>query len=86
MVPNVESEIDLKVIACIKKFIVDSGRPSRDVQVTDNFSDYKNFDSLDQVEMVMDIEDYFNIEIPDDEAEKIKSIQDIVDCVKTKVK
>ncbi|QUH20864.1 acyl carrier protein [Alkaliphilus sp. B6464] len=38
-------------------------------------------DSLDAVEIIMEIEDEFGIEIPDDEAEKFKNIGDIVDYV-----
>jgi len=34
-------------------------------------------DSLDVVELVMALEEEFNLEIPDEEAEKIKSVQDI---------
>ena len=35
-------------------------------------------DSLDVVELVMALEEEFNLEIPDEEAEKIKSVQDIL--------
>ncbi len=38
-------------------------------------------DSLDAVEIIMGIEDEFEIEIPDDDAEKFKNIGDIVDYV-----
>lgn len=38
-------------------------------------------DSLDAVEIIMEIEDEFGIEIPDDEAEKFKNIGNIVDYV-----
>jgi acyl carrier protein len=34
-------------------------------------------DSLDVVELIMALEEEFNLEIPDEEAEKIKSVQDI---------
>ena len=39
-------------------------------------------DSLDIVELVMSIEEKFNISIPDEQAEKIQSVQAIVDYVK----
>lgn len=38
-------------------------------------------DSLDIVEVVMQIEEEFNIEIPDDEVEKLVTIQEIIDYV-----
>ena len=39
-------------------------------------------DSLDRVELIMALEEKFKIEITDEEAEKIKTIQDVVDYVK----
>ena len=45
------------------------------------FIDDLNADSLDIVELVMTIEKEFNIEIPDDEAEKIRTVQDAVDYI-----
>ena len=38
-------------------------------------------DSLDVVELVMALEEKFDIEIPDDEAEKIKTVKDVVDYI-----
>ena len=40
-----------------------------------------NADSLDIVELVMGIEKEFDIEIPDDEAEKIRTVQDAIDYI-----
>ncbi len=42
-------------------------------------------DSLDAVEVMMDIEDEFDIKIPDEDAEDFKNIKDIVDYVKEKI-
>jgi len=39
-------------------------------------------DSLDLIELVMAMEDRFHIEIPDDEAEKIQTVQDAINFVK----
>lgn len=41
-------------------------------------------DSLDTVELVMAFEEAFNIEIPDEDAEKILKVQNAVDYIKTK--
>lgn len=40
-----------------------------------------NADSLDIVELVMAIEKEFDLEIPDDEAEKIRKVQDAIDYI-----
>ncbi len=52
-------------------------------QITDNalFVDDLGADSLDTVELVMALEEEFNIEIPDEEAEKILKIQDAIDHI-----
>jgi acyl carrier protein len=41
-------------------------------------------DSLDVVELVMALEEKFDIEIPDDEAEKIQTVQDVLSYVENK--
>jgi len=41
-------------------------------------------DSLDIVELVMTMEEEFDLEIPDEDAEKIKSVKDVVSYVKDK--
>ena len=41
-------------------------------------------DSLDVVELVMALEEKFDIEIPDDEAEKIQTVQDVVNYIENK--
>jgi acyl carrier protein len=43
-------------------------------------------DSLDTVELVMAFEEEFNIEIPDEDAEGISTVQDAIDYIKTNVK
>lgn len=46
-----------------------------------SFIDDLGADSLDIVELVMEIEKQFELEIPDDEAEKISTVQDAVDYI-----
>ena len=46
-----------------------------------SFTDDLGADSLDIVELVMAMEDLFNMEIPDDEAEKIQTVQDAVNYI-----
>lgn len=50
-----------------------------------NLTNDLNADSLDQVELVMDVEDEFNLTIPDDEADKIKTVGEIVAWVNAHV-
>lgn len=40
-----------------------------------------HFDSLDMVEICMNVEDEFGIEVPDEDAESWRTAQDIIDCV-----
>jgi acyl carrier protein len=46
-----------------------------------SFVDDLGADSLDQVELVMALEEAFDVEIPDEEAEKIRTVQDAVDYI-----
>lgn len=49
-----------------------------------SFIDDLGADSLDTVELVMAFEEAFNIEIPDDDAEKISKVQDAIGYIKDK--
>ena len=50
-----------------------------------SFADDLGADSLDLVELIMTVEEEFNIEIPDEEAEKIKQVKDAINYVKSKI-
>ncbi|NBV28311.1 acyl carrier protein [bacterium] len=52
---------------------------------TSNIVDDLGADSLDQVELIMALEEEFELNIPEDEVEKFKNIQQIIDCVTSKV-
>ncbi len=54
------------------------------VQSSANFVDDLGADSLDTVELVMAFEEEFDIEIPDEDAEKITTVQAAVDYVGSK--
>ena len=47
-----------------------------------SFVDDLGADSLDLVELIMAMEEEFDVEIPDEEAEKITTVQDAIDFVK----
>jgi acyl carrier protein len=49
-----------------------------------SFVDDLGADSLDQVELIMALEDEFDMEIPDEEAEKLKTVKDALDYIQTK--
>lgn len=49
-----------------------------------SFMDDLGADSLDTVELVMAFEEAFNIEIPDEDAEKIVKVQDAINYIKSK--
>ncbi len=51
--------------------------PSK-VKLETNFVDDLNLDSLDTVELMMKMEDEFGIEIPEEQAEKLRTVQDVV--------
>ncbi|HYA96390.1 MAG TPA: acyl carrier protein [Terriglobales bacterium] len=56
-----------------------------EVTPTASFADDLGADSLDTVELVMAFEEAFEIEIPDEEAEKIRTVQDAISYVEKKV-
>lgn len=58
------------------------GVDSEDVTMEASFQDDLGADSLDVVELIMDLQEEFNIEIPDEEAEKIQTVGDVVDYIK----
>ena len=54
------------------------------INATTNFVEDLNLDSLDIVELMMKMEDEFGVEIPDDEAEALKTVQDVVKYLETR--
>ena len=58
-------------------------RDVNEVTNTASFIDDLGADSLDIVELVMKMEEEFGIEIPDDEAEKIKTVNDVIQYITT---
>lgn len=70
----------------VKKIIVDQLDVDED-KVTEaaSITDDLGADSLDVVDLVMSFEEEFDIEIPDDQVEKIKTVGDIVKFIEEKV-
>ena len=57
------------------------GVEADEVQIESTFIDDLGADSRDIVELIMAFEEEFNIEIPDEAAEKIKTVQDVVNYI-----
>ena len=69
----------------VKKIVVDHlGIDESKVTPESKFIDDLVADSLDTVELVMAFEEKFNIEIPDDAAETILTIQNAIDFIESK--
>lgn len=63
----------------VKKIVVEQlGVEPDEVQMSSTFVDDLGADSLDIVELIMAFEEEFSIEIPDEKAEKIKTVEDVV--------
>ena len=66
----------------VKRIVVDQLQVAADdVNIDSTFIDDLGADSLDIVELIMAFEEEFNIEIPDEIAEKIKTVKDAVDYI-----
>src|SRR5512147_1597752 len=71
----------------VKKIVVEQlGVKEDEVTPNASFVDDLGADSLDTVELVMALEEEFECEIPDEEAEKITTVQQAVDYIKAHVK
>lgn len=67
----------------VKKIIVEQlGVEEDDVKMESSFIDDLGADSLDIVQLIMALEDEFDMEIPDSEVEKISTVGDAVDYIK----
>ena len=67
----------------VKKIVAEQlGVAEADIKNESSFVDDLGADSLDTVELVMALEDEFEIEIPDEEAEKITDVQLAIDYAK----
>jgi acyl carrier protein len=71
----------------VKEIIVEQlGVDEGEVTPTASFVDDLGADSLDTVELVMAFEEAFNLQIPDEDAEKIRTVRDAVDYIKKHAK
>lgn len=79
-----ESE-DKKMLEKLQEIIAEQlGIEAGDVAAASNFKDDLNADSLDLFEMIMAMEEEFNVEIPSEDLEQIQTVQDVIDYLKNK--
>ena len=69
----------------IKSIVADQLGVDED-QVTEDasFIDDLGADSLDTVELIMAFEEEFDVEIPDEDAQKIKTVKDVIEYIESK--
>jgi acyl carrier protein len=80
---NLMETVELRV----KKIVAEQlGVNEGDIKPESTFVDDLGADSLDTVELVMALEEEFECEIPDEEAEKITSVQQAIDYINTHIK
>ena len=67
------------VMERVKKIVIDRlGVEEAEVTLDANFKDDLGADSLDVVELVMELEDEFDLEISDEDAEKVTTVGEVV--------
>jgi len=72
-------EIQAKVIQIISEQL---GKDESEISMSSNFIEDLEADSLDTVELVMALEEEFEVDIPDEAAEKITTVQSAVNFIK----
>jgi acyl carrier protein len=76
----------MDIYATLKEIIVDKLSVSEDqIKPESRFMEDLGADSLDVVELIMAIEEKFGIEVPDEDAEKIRTVQDAINYIKAKI-
>ncbi|HET7753275.1 MAG TPA: acyl carrier protein [Anaeromyxobacteraceae bacterium] len=74
------ANVEAKVRSIISEQL---GVKEDEIKITSSFIEDLGADSLDIVELVMQMEEEFEVEIPDEEAENIKTVQDAVNYINT---
>ena len=75
-----------EVFEKVKAIIVEQLQVNEDIVTEDaSFIDDLGADSLDIVELIMALEEEFGIEIPDSDAEKVTTVEDVVNYIKENI-
>jgi len=86
-IPKEELVLEEKVLNQLKEIVVDKlGVEESDIVPDASFIDDLNADSLDLVELIMSLEETFDIEIPDEDAEKIQTVGDAMAYLEEHIK
>jgi acyl carrier protein len=76
----------MKVFEELRKIIAEiKDIPEEDIKLESSFADDLEADSLDIVEMLMLLEEKFDIQIPEEESEKMKKVEDVVKYIEAKM-
>ena len=76
----------MSIIDKVKSIIVEQlGVDEEDIKMESSFVDDLGADSLDIVELVMALEEEFDLEIPDEDAEKITTVGEAIEYIESKV-
>jgi len=76
------TQVEQDVIAKVKDMVSNQlGKPEEEISLEAAFIEELGADSLDLVELVMALEDEFGLEISDEDAEKIVTVQDAVNFI-----
>ena len=74
------------VLDKIREFVVDQLAVEPElVDIDSNLMNYLEADSLDAVEIIMAVEEEFNLAIPDKDAEKFRTVRDMVEYVEARI-
>ena len=77
----------MDITAKVKELIVEKlGVEESEIVPAARFIEDLGADSLDTVELIMKFEDEFNMEIPESEAEKLRTVQDAIDYIEKNMK
>ncbi len=76
----------MDIYSRVKKITAERLSVSEDeVRMDSSFLDDLGADSLDIVELIMAFEEEFDLKIPDDDAEKIETVKDVVDYIQSHI-
>jgi acyl carrier protein len=77
--------LDMSLLEEIKEIICEQLKAKpEEIKLETSFIDDLGTDSLDSIELVMALEEKFNIEIPDEDAEKMNTVKDVVKYITAK--
>lgn len=77
----------MSVFEVVKNVIVEiKDIPEEQIEMGSKFDEDLEADSLDIVEMLMLLEEKFGIQIPEEDAEKMKTVKNVVDYIEAKLK